>query len=89
VSSLRTSQTDIPSSQSEKGLNYLLAALKEERITAGDVALVNLDDEEVARKSASEVAALVKKLSPRNGPFGRFWLFDSDLTPHDERKIPF
>jgi hypothetical protein len=73
----------------EKGLNYLLAALKEERITAGDVALVDRDDELIARKSVSEVAALVKDLPPRNGPYGGFWLFDSDLTPHDESKAPF
>jgi hypothetical protein len=73
----------------ENGLNHLAAALKDGRITAGDVVLVNLDGEEVARKPLSEVVALVAKLPPpRKGEFGRFWLFNADLTPYDASKAP-
>lgn len=73
----------------ENPLNHLLTALKEERITAGDVVTVNLDDELIARKSVSEVAALVENIPPRNGPYGRYWLFNADLTPYDESKVGF
>jgi hypothetical protein len=73
----------------EKGLNYLLTALKEERITTGDVVTVNLNDELIARKSVSEVVASVKNIPPKNGPYGRYWLFNADLTPYDESKVPF
>jgi hypothetical protein len=74
----------------ENGLNHLQAALKNgRRITAGDVVLISLDDEEVARKPVSEVAALVKNLPPRKGEYGRFWLFNADLTPYDGSKVPW
>jgi|SRR5262245_3459387 len=75
---------------SEAGPNYLLAALEEGRIKTGDVALVNLDGEQIARKSVGEVAALLKNRPPRKGgPFGPFHLFNSDLTPYDANKVPF
>jgi hypothetical protein len=73
----------------EKPLNYLLTALKEERVTEGNVVTVNRDDELIARKSVSEIAALVKNVPPKNGPYGRYWLFDADLTLYDESKVPF
>jgi hypothetical protein len=64
-------------------------ALKEERIPAGDVVTVNLDDELIVRKSVSEIAALVKNVPPRNGKYGRYWLFNANLTLYDESKVPF
>jgi hypothetical protein len=73
----------------EAGLNHLLAALKNGHITEGDVVLINLDDEEVARKPVGEVAALVKNLPPRKGEYGRFWLFNFDLTLYDASKAPW
>jgi hypothetical protein len=73
----------------EAGLNHLQAVLADGRITASDVLLINLDDEEVARKPVSEVAALVKNLPPRKGDYGRYWLFNADLTPYDASKAPW
>jgi hypothetical protein len=74
----------------ENGLECLHEALKEGRIAKGDVVLVKLDDEEVARKPVSEVAALVKNVPPRKGEYGHFWLFNSDLTLYDGKsKAPW
>jgi hypothetical protein len=74
----------------KNGLNELLAGLKSGRITEGDVVLINLDDEEVARKPVSEVAAMVANVPPRKGgDYGPYWLFNADLTLYDERKAPW
>jgi hypothetical protein len=72
----------------ENGLNNLSSALNG-HIKEADVVLINLDDEEVARKPVSEVAALVKDLPPRKGDYGRYWLFNADLTPYDPDKAPW
>jgi hypothetical protein len=73
----------------ENGLNNSQAAVKNGHITESDVVLINLDGEEVARKPVSEVAAMVEKLPPRNGDYGRYWLFNADLTPYDASKAPW
>jgi hypothetical protein len=73
----------------ENGLNNSQAALKNGRITVSDVVLINLDWEEVARKPVSEVAAMVENVPPRNGEYGRYWLFNADLTLYDGSKVPW
>src|SRR5262245_4263682 len=67
---------------SEAGLNYLLAAIKEERITAGYVALVDRRGQEIARKPVNEIAAQLANVPPKQGPLGWYWWLNADLTPY-------
>jgi hypothetical protein len=67
---------------SEAGFNYLFAAVKEERIAAGFVALVDRRGREVARKPVSEVATQLENVTPKQGRLGWYWWMNADLTPY-------
>jgi len=76
---------------SKAGLDYLMAALQEQRISAGEVALVcwhNGKLSVVATKSVTTVAAALTNIpprDPRDGRLGPYWWVRADLTPDSAR----
>jgi hypothetical protein len=66
------------------GVDYLQAALQEGRIKEALVILVERDRSVIVEiKPLAEVVASLDGIEPRDGPFGRYWWMNEDLTPHD------
>jgi hypothetical protein len=73
---------------SKVGLDYLTAAQRGGRIDAAYIALATWQDGVIATKPASEVAAAVASITPRDGPkFGPFWWMKADLTPFSPNEL--
>jgi hypothetical protein len=69
---------------SKAAVDYLQAALKEGRITAALVILVERDTNKIVEiKPLAEVVTSLEGIEPRDGPLGRYWWMNEDLTPHD------
>jgi hypothetical protein len=69
---------------SKVGLDYLIGAQQAARISDAYVALATGQAgglTVVVTKPASEVAAAVASITPRDGTFGLYWWMKADLTP--------
>jgi hypothetical protein len=67
---------------SQAGLQYVLKAHLEERVV-GHVVLAcgeNWKPQFVAEKDVAAVAAILKGVSPREGPYGPYWWLRADFT---------
>jgi hypothetical protein len=82
---------------SQYGIEYLLAALSEGRITAAHVMLARRHGGSlivVRAKPVGEVAAALTKVPPRDGPFGSHKWVRPDFTPDHanemaDSEVPF
>jgi hypothetical protein len=75
---------------SKAGLDYLVAAHQEQRIPAGEVALVSRHNGKlsvVAAKPVTTVAAALTGIPPRDGALGPYWWVRADLTPDGPRVL--
>ena len=73
---------------SEAGLNYLHDAVRNGKIAAGVVVLVDRRGEIVGCKPIADVAAMVQEVTPREGSLGPYWWLNRDFTLNVQGILP-